>query len=438
MHSRKASTLVVSLLLGLLTLVACGDATSTPAPAAGASTTAAATAKPASSGSNITLTVYANSVGEQANVLEQIARKFEQDNPGIKIDFTAPGKDYENLMKVKMASKDLPDVFATHGWAKLRYGDFLADLRDQPWASQLDKAIKPQVTDASGKVYALPMDQDKSGPVYNVDILKQYGVAVPTTYDELIAAAETIKAKSNGTVIPIHIGGADAWPIGQFLDFFSTSLLISPQANSGKELLDGSFDWSKYDLLPQKLLELQQKGLLNKDVLTAKYSDSAKAFAEGKFAFGIYGAFLIEEAKKTNPNLNAGLMPIPSMVAGDTATFAGGEKTTWGVWKDSKNLEAAKKFVTYYARPENVMLVANSNKLPAGLTGVKADAGELTAYYDKYNDIRVLPYFDRVYIPNGMWDVMCKNGQDLLAGGITPQQFSQNMKKEFDRLRVTK
>ena len=56
-------------------------------------------------------------------------------NPDIKVEFSAPGADYEKLMKIKMAANDMPDVFSTHGWAKVRYGDFLLDLRDQPWAS---------------------------------------------------------------------------------------------------------------------------------------------------------------------------------------------------------------------------------------------------------------------------------------------------------------
>jgi raffinose/stachyose/melibiose transport system substrate-binding protein len=37
-----------------------------------------------------------------------------------------------------------------------------------------------------------------------------------------------------------------------------------------------------------------------------------------------------------------------------------------------------------------------------------------------------------------MWDTMCKNGQDLLAGAITPEQFSENMEKEYIRLRNVK
>lgn len=386
--------------------------------------------------SKVTLTVMTNIVGEPAKVLQDIANKFMEENPAIKVDFSAPGAEYENIMKMKMASGELPDVFSTHGWAKVRYGAYLADLKDEEWASRLDASIKPSVTDEQGKVYVLPIDQDKGGPVYNAAVLEKYDVKVPETWNELLAAAEEIKTKSNGEVTPIHIGGADSWPIGQFFDFYATSVFVSPEKNDAAQLLDGSFDWARFDVLPQMFLDLQTKGYLNKDVLTAKYSDSAKAFAEGKTAFGIYGPFLIEEAKKINPDLKAGLMPIQSVAAGDTPTLVGGERTTWGVSKNSPNSEAARKFVAYYAKPENVALVAASNALPPGIEGVAIDAGSLTADYEKYKDLRVFPYFDRVYLPNGMWDVMCKNGQDMLAGVITPREFSDNMKKEYERLRA--
>jgi raffinose/stachyose/melibiose transport system substrate-binding protein len=410
---------VVGLVLFAWLLSACGSST------------------PSAGGGTITLTVSTNVVGDQAKVLEDIAHKFEQANPNIKVNFSAPGANYETLMKVKMASGHLPDVFSTHGWAKIRYGKFLADLRDQSWASQLSPTIKPAVTDDTGKVYVLPMDQDKSGPIYNADILKQYGIAVPSTFDELVAACQTILDKSHGKVTPIHIGGADAWPIGQFFDFFATASLISPQTNYQTALLNGSFDWSNWTPLAQKFQVLQQKGCLNKDVLTAKYTDSVRAFAQGEVAFGIYGPFLIDEVHKTNPSVNLGLMPIPSVVPGDVPTFAGGEKTTWGVWKDSPHLAAAKQFVAFYAQSENDALVAQSEVLPPGLTGVQANLGAMATFYQTYTNTPVFPYFDRVYLPNGMWDVMCKNGQDLLAKSTSPGQFSTNMKQAFDRLRAS-
>ncbi|MFC5450079.1 ABC transporter substrate-binding protein [Paenibacillus aestuarii] len=441
MRKSKVFTVLSVMLVAGTVLSACGSGDSSSSSSASASPTPgtpASTAKSTDTGKQVTLTVATNIVGEPANVLQGIAKSFEQENPNIHVEFSAPGAEYENIMKIKMASNSMPDVFSTHGWAKIRYGNYLLDLKDQPWVSQLDANIKPAVTDESGKVYALPIDQDKSGPVYNADVLNQYGIKVPTTIEELLQACEDIKTKSGGKVTPIHIGGADSWPIGQFFDFMASSYFVSGNKSFGKELKDGSFDWKNFDQLPQMFLDLQKKGYLNKDVLTAKYDDSAKAFAEGKVAFGFYGPFLIEEAKKTNPNVKGGLMPIQAAVAGDKTTFAGGEKTTWGIWKDTPNAEAAKKFVAYYAKPENVAKVAKAQVLPPGIKGVAVDAGDLTKDFETYKDVPVFPYFDREYLPNGMWDVMCKNGQDMLAGAITPSQFSENMKKEFDRLRAAK
>ena len=434
---RFGVTLGVVFILSLV-LAACGAPTPTAAPPT--ATQAAPTTTPQPTATTppkpITLSVWTNRVGVQAELLEEIAREFEKENPGIKIDFSAPGAEYEHLMKLKMAAKDMPDVFSTHGWAQIRYGEFLADLRDQPWAASIDAAIKPAVVDDAGKVYVLPMDQEKTGPVYNADILKEYGVEVPMTWDQFLAACETIKTESAGEVTCVHMGGADAWPVGQYYDFFSTALAISPETNDAQALLDGTYDWTKYVVLSENLLTLKERGYLNVDALTAKYTDSAKALAEGKAAFGFYGPFLCEEALKTNPNLNCGLMPIPALVEGDTPTFAGGELTTWGVWKDSKNIEAAKKLVAYYAKPENVVAVANSNRVPAGLTGVQIDAGYLTQYYTKYANLRTFTYFDRIYLPSGMWDVLCRAGQDVLAGGATPEQVTETIKEEYERLRA--
>jgi len=384
--------------------------------------------------STVTISVWINRPPATAAVFQTIIDKFMKENPSIKVDFNAPAATYENLMKVKMAANDMPDVFSTHGWAIARYGNFLLDLRKESWASKVASSIKAQITDEKGKLYVLPLDQDKSGMTYNVDILKQYGVDVPLTFDAFVAACETIKTKSGGAVAPIHVGAADGWPTGQYYDYFATAALISPKVNYAKQLLDGTFDWAKWDVLPQKFLELWQKGYINKDFLTSKYADSAAAYANGKTAFGFYGSYIIDEAKKVNPNVNLGIMPIPSIVAGDGATFAGGEMTTLGIWKDSKNIAAAKKLVAYFAKPENVKLVCEADYCPSGLNGVKVNLGVLQQYFDKYASLRVFPYFDRVYLPNGMWDVMCMNGQDLVAGNVTPRQYSQNMEKEFKRL----
>jgi len=383
----------------------------------------------------VTISFVANAAGTQAEVLQDIVNNFQKENPNITVEFSAPGQEYENQLRLMMAANELPDVFSTHGWAKIRYGDFLLDLRDESWVPDIAPAMLPIVTDESGKVYVLPLDQDMAMPVFNVDILDKYKIEVPSTWDELLAACDKLVKDSNGTIIPIHIGGGDGWPIGHIVDLLSNPLMITPKENDAAALLDGSVDWSKFNKMGEFLLELQAHKCLNEDATTAKYSDSATALAEGKVAFAFYGPFIIEEARKTNPDVKLGFMPVPAVDASDTPSFSGGEKTTLGVWKDSKHLEEAKLLLNYFAKPENVKRVAESNKLPAGLTTVTADLGDLTPYFEKYADTRIFPYFDRVYLPNGMWEPLFGGAQELLSGAVDPAGYSQNLADEYTRLR---
>ncbi|WP_261305149.1 ABC transporter substrate-binding protein [Paenibacillus andongensis] len=406
------------------------DAAATTKPT---TTTSTPEAKP--SGDKIKLTVY-STISELPNqeMMKGIAADFTKENPNVAVEFQFPGAEYENILKVKMAANDLPDVFDTHGWAIIRYGKYLADLRDEPWAKNMTDTIKPVVTDKDGKVEALVMSEAKDGISYNAEILDKYGLKPPKTFDELMAAAEKIKTSSSGAVTPFFMSGVDNGMIGGFSDLYATSMYISPATNDAKTLLDGTFDWNKWTPLAQKLQDMSKKGYINKDVLTAKYSDMPQLFAQGKVAFVFGAPSFADEVYKYNKNAKIGISPLTSMVDGDSQSFSGGERYTMGAWKDGKHLAESKKLIAFFAKPENMSKIANATKLPAGLKNIESKH-EFSEYYKQFESIRVFPYFDRVYLPNGMWDVMCKTGVALLAGTVTPQQFSDKMKSEYLRLR---
>lgn len=398
-------------------------------------TTAASTPDAKPSGDKIKLTVY-STISELPNqeMMKGIAADFTKENPNIAVEFQFPGAEYENILKVKMAANDLPDVFDTHGWAIIRYGKYLADLRNEPWAKDMTDTIKPVVTDKDGKVEALVMSEAKDGISYNAEILEKYSITPPKTFDELMAAADKIKTSSNGAVTPFFMSGVDNGMIGGFSDLYATSMYISPSTNDAKTLLDGTFDWNKWTPLAQKLQDMSKKGYINKDVLTAKYSDMPQLFAQGKVAFVFGAPSFADEVYKYNKAAKIGIAPLTSMVAGDSQSFSGGERYTMGAWKDGKHLVESKKLIAFFAKPANMSKIANATKLPAGLKNIESKH-EFSEYYKQFENIRVFPYFDRVYLPNGMWDVMCKTGVALLAGTVSPQQFSDKMKSEYLRLR---
>lgn len=74
-------------------------------------------------------------------------------------------------------------------------------------------------------------------------------------------------------------------------------------------------------------------------------------------------------------------------------------------------------------------------QLPSAILGVEPDIGQFAASFERYKDVPTYPYLDRVYLPSGMWDVMCKNAQSIMAGDITASDFANNMSAEYTRLR---
>ncbi|MFC4600353.1 ABC transporter substrate-binding protein [Cohnella hongkongensis] len=385
-------------------------------------------------GKTVNLTVLSLMSSQvEKDAYTEVVQQFEAQNPNIKVDLQFPGAEYENLMKVRMSSGDLPDIFDTHGWAKVRYGDYLEDLRSEPWASKLLPSIEPYVTDEEGKVYALPLNQSKDGIVYNEDILKQYDIAVPETHAELMDAAREIKERSGGEITPFHFAGLDNYTLGYWFIFMANPLLISPADNFQQDFKDKKFEWSNWTFLPETFAQMHKEGLSNVDLLTAKQSDTTQQFAQGKVAFVVAPPLVLSTARSINPELNAGLMPIPAIVEGDGPSFSGGERNTMGVWKDTPHKDEAKKLLEFVAQTENLKKLSEATSLLPGIQDVEADL-YLSPYLDKYKDVRVFPYFDREWLPNGMFDPMCKLGEDLIAGGITPEQYSEKMAEEYERL----
>ncbi|RBW71320.1 ABC transporter substrate-binding protein [Bacillus taeanensis] len=384
----------------------------------------------------VTLSLFSTMSNEgEKKAFESAIAKFEEENPDINIEANLPGGGYEDMLRVKMAANDMPDLFDTHGWSQLRYGEYTADLKDMDWVENLDPALDAILKDEQGKVYAYPLNQAKDGISYNANLLEEYGIEPPTTLDGLMTALETIKEKSNGDVVPLWIPGGDNWTIAQIFDEMATPLLITDKENShGEQLLDGSFDWSNYTLLAEKMKEMQEKRLLNEDVLTAKLSQAPELMAQNKIGFTFVGGSLGPDATELNPEVKVGTMPVPAVHEGDQPSWIGGERFTLAAWKDSEHLEEAKKFIEFLAQPEVAKEIAEGTSSPTGLKNAEADT-YYSKYYENFEEVKVQPYFDRVYLPSGMWDVMATTGQELLADTLTPEQLSKKMEEEYKRLR---
>ncbi len=382
----------------------------------------------------VTLEFAIKETGSTLEAYEAIVDSFNSSRDDVQVEIVSYGKDYQSLMKTKMAANDLPDLFTTHGWAVALYGDYLEPLNDRAWTEHLIPEIKSTVTDYDGNIVALPMDIDITGLICNDDVLAASGIeSRPVTLDEFLEDCEKIKEAG---YTPIHIAGKDSSDVAGLFSRISLSILtMSKTQNYAEELLDGTFDWTKYDEVGQFVLNLVDNGYTNVDYLTADKSGTYRGLAQNKVAFAFQSNLTIAEVKKLNPDANVSMMEIPGYTEGDDSFLISGERDAVGVWKDSEHLDAALEFIDYLAKPENVLLVAEAYSLPPSMDNAEVTDPGIRAILDQIIGTTVTNHFDRQYLPDGMWNTLKVYSTSVLSGESTVSEGSELMAQDYARLK---
>lgn len=378
--------------------------------------------------------IVTNANEQTYNAVNEILEQFMQENPGVKISYTTQGSDYEQLMKARMASNDLPDIFATHGWSVVRYSEYLRPLNDQPWFSEIEPSFLDNVQNADGQVFVLPLNMDQGGLLYNKKLLTELGVDIPKTWDELKDICE--KGKEKGYT-GVFIAGKDSRQPASLLDIAAqTYLEVRNDQDYASQLLDGSFDWNNWAPLSQLLVDLKDSGYLNEDCVTCDTVDIAPRMSENNVLFLITSNMdLIRQASELNPDAQYGMAPIPTVDESQENVFAGGEREAYGIWKDTKHEELCLEVLKYLAKPENVKKVCESSGKRSALKGVDPDLGAVAEDYKKYADVKISPTFDRVYLPSGMWSTMRTIGSALMGGEMSVEESVKTMETDYNTLR---
>lgn len=360
---------------------------------------------------DVTITLEVGFTGDPLDAFRGVIDAFIAET-GIQVDLVTPGSDYETVMKTRMASNDMPDVFITHGWSIARYKEYLTPLNSEAWFNNIEGSILPIISDDDGSIYVLPISQGINGLIYNKKVLEAAGVdpyAIKTMAD-FNAACESILRSG---VTPLHIGAKDSWTTAGLLNVLAPAYFTSEGAMypMGDALKGGSFDWDQYgSVVFEEIAGWLNNGYFNKDFVTADETATREALVDGNCAFILGGIDFINSAKTMNPDCELGVLPIPATVDGGKQEFLVGEGTCFGIWKDSKHMDQAKELLNYLAKADvAAQILEIDGQLPA-LSDVQVE----NQTYTKFKEAEVkfdgqLCYdniFDREYLPSGMWSVM--------------------------------
>jgi len=231
--------------------------------------------------------------------MEKIFEWYNKKNPDVKIvDNPIAGGGGVTLKTVLLgllAAKIPPDTFQSLSGAELKMyvdGNYLDPVDDVWMAQNLDAnypAVIGKMTTFNGKHYGIPMNAHRANWLfYSKKLFDELKLAPPTTIDEMIAAAKTIKAQKPD-VAPIGIGTREKWP-AVFL--FDVTLLSTGGPDVYEKFYTGRLD-VKQDPAVRTALEKYKELIpyLYQFHGAKTWSDIAAPMAQGQMGMMVIGDF---------------------------------------------------------------------------------------------------------------------------------------------------
>jgi len=362
----------------------------------------------------------------------------------ITVDFqVVPDDQYFNLLKVKMASGEVPDVFQTNmPEALLDTAHTTVDLSDQPWVSRL---VNPGLVHyPDGKIHGLPQESSSffGAAYYNKKVFKDLGLSEPKTYKEFLQVLETIKTKGKG-IVPFYASDKDNWTTQIFMTLGYSVALGSRDDEVYTKLLTNKLKWTEVPEMKRILAdyaELYKKGYVNRDHVTATYEMAKEAVATGKAAMMLNGEWAAADilSKWPDTDLGAFIIPFADQQVMGTGAYVQGLM----IPKAGKNVAHAKEFVQIWSQPQYQNLFFQENP---GFPGLKdVDGGKVIpavkSLVDRY--VATGKYVYQINDPMSaaapLWNDLWNYYVELTLGVKTPDQVLAAWQKKYEAFMKSK
>ena len=303
---------------------------------------------------------------------EAQAEAFMKEYPNVTVEVVNAGTatdEYTKLQNAISAGSGAPDIAQIEYYALQQFAlsDGLLDLSSYGLGDLEDQytASTWSAVNLNGGLYGLPQDSGPMVMLYNKDIFDQYGLEVPTTWDEYIAAGEKLHAADPSKYITNDAGDPGfAQPLiwqagGRPYQTDGTSVTIDLQDAGTKKWADS---WNR----------LLEPGLLAP--IATWTDDWWKGLGNGSIATLITGAWMPGILEGSVPE-GAGqwrVAPLPGYDGSATTAENGGSAQS--VIKQSKSPALAAAFLRWLnSSDESIDVFLQSGGFPSTVANLNAD-----------------------------------------------------------------
>jgi len=363
---------------------------------------------------------------------EKIIADFEAANPGIKVkmeDF--PYDEFESKVLTGLSSKSGgADIYEMWGGWGVDYANTgaLAALNDEMAADIMEKAYPNTYGSLvyEGKLYGLPLEFniESGGMLVNLNMLKEAGLEVATTWDELMAQAKVLAKQGNGATMEAKGFDFIGW---DGIPYLLTSMILSQGAEYLTE--DGKFDFTT----PEAKLAFETiTNMVTVDHITDLESLSEGATENyanlylGISAYVPIGPWTINEGMMSEEDggygYEYGVDYVYAACPFFTENGAFAAETGWALAINaaSEKSEAAQKFLEYFFQDDVIM----EHNLACGQIPAKKEVAQSADYLKSYPYVEpLIKILDKVHYigyfnTERFKENICAVFTDYCTGGI--------------------
>ena len=372
--------------------------------------------------------------------LEDVVARFEAGNLGVTVELETVSHSggYDQVLDTRLISGEMADIYmeVTHRLRRIIDAGYAAPITGADFIDNYQDSVI-ELASADGEVYAIPTEVSSVGIWYNRQILADSGIAFPQTWDDFVAAAETLQANGYDPLVMANKAGISAQfltsPLARDLMYttFDAQAFIQ-SVNSGKngfsevylpafERLAAVTEAEYYDAVDSMGWFIGEEGIA--------------AFSQGNAAFFPGGNWFAALFEDTDPSGNIVMGPNPITL--DVAKAAVQPQSYLLMYPGSDNYEPALEFMRFFSQPD-VM-----NAYVAALDGFSP----LTAEFVPDNpNPRLEPIGSAIaagntvawHIPNGLAigsevPVVREVLQELVLGNVTAAEAAERLDAEITR-----
>jgi raffinose/stachyose/melibiose transport system substrate-binding protein len=349
------------------------------------------------SGDDRTTITFFQFKGEAQQYFQDLAAQFERANPDIRVVVDNPA-DPETALRTRLVKNDVPDVMTLN--ANGTFGEFASakifrDFRNDPVLADVTPAYLSVIGNlgagAKGEVNGVPFAANASGLLYNKDLFAQQGVDVPTTFDQLIAAAEKFRAAG---ITPFYGMLADAWTAQSPLAPLSAQLqppeFLRQRFEGTATFADG---WRSTAAELARLYSYTQP-----DPLSKGYEDGTAAFARGESAMLLLGSYAVPQIRNSKPDFTIGSMALPATNDPARTTLVSGVDVVITASRNGAHPAESSKFVNFLMGTEVMRDYCAAQVAIPTLKGLTNNDPALTGVQSYIESGRIVGFTDHQFI----------------------------------------